>query len=100
MPRSRFAPAAPSVVQGLFPLVFVILFLSTAFFPDNLLLEPAASIAEYNPLSFIVDGMRDPIISDALAATTFWKALGALALVGGIGSAQRDGAPLPLRTGG
>ena len=31
-----------SVVQGLFPLVFVILFLSSAFFPANLLLEPAA----------------------------------------------------------
>ena len=31
-----------SVVQGTFPLVFVILFLSTAFFPDDLLLEPAA----------------------------------------------------------
>ena len=31
-----------SVVQGLFPLVFVILFLSNAFFPANLMLEPAA----------------------------------------------------------
>ena len=39
-----------SVVQGLFPLVFVILFLSTAFFPANLMLEPAQSVAEYNPL--------------------------------------------------
>jgi len=52
-----------SVVQGLFPLVFVILFLSSAFFPDNLMLEPAATVAEYNPLSFIVEGIRDPIIS-------------------------------------
>ena len=32
--RSRCAPAA-SVVQGLFPLVFVILFLSWAFFPST-----------------------------------------------------------------
>ncbi len=52
-----------SVVQGLFPLVFVILFLSSAFFPANLMLEPAAIVAEYNPLSFIVDGVRDPVIS-------------------------------------
>lgn len=52
-----------SVVQGLFPLVLVILFLSTAFFPANLMLEPAASIAEYNPLSFIVEGIREPIVS-------------------------------------
>jgi ABC-2 type transport system permease protein len=62
-----------SVVQGLFPLVFVILFVSNAFFPINLLLEPSATIAEYNPLSFIVDGIRAPIISgfdgpDELAA--------------------------------
>ena len=34
-----------SVVQGTFPLVFVILFLSTAFFPADLLLEPAQTIA-------------------------------------------------------
>ena len=53
-----------SVVQGLFPLVFVILFLSTAFFPANLMLEPAASVAEYNPLSFIVEGIREPIIGE------------------------------------
>ena len=62
-----------SVVQGLFPLVFVILFLSNAFFPINLLLEPSATVAEYNPLSFIVDGIREPIFSgfsgpDELAA--------------------------------
>jgi ABC-2 type transport system permease protein len=52
-----------SVVQGLFPLVFVVLFLSTAFFPADLILEPAQSIARYNPISFIVDGVRDPVIA-------------------------------------
>ncbi|CAN5578619.1 ABC transporter permease [soil metagenome] len=51
-----------SVVQGLFPLMFVVLFLSSAFFPANLILEPASSVAEYNPLSFIVEGVRGPII--------------------------------------
>ena len=43
-----------SVVQGLFPLVFVVLFLSSAFFPQSLMVEPAKTIADYNPLSFIV----------------------------------------------
>ena len=38
-----------SVVQGLFPLVFVILFLSSAFFPDDLMLEPAATVARVQP---------------------------------------------------
>jgi ABC-2 type transport system permease protein len=72
-----------SVVQGLFPLVFVILFLSSAFFPDNLMVEPAATVAEYNPLSFIVEGIRDPVIS-SLSWDAFWKAMGSLALVGGL----------------
>jgi ABC-2 type transport system permease protein len=69
-----------SVVQGLFPLVFVVLFLSSAFFPDSLMLEPAGSIAGYNPLSFIVEGIRDPVIS-TFSAPDFWKALVAVAAV-------------------
>jgi len=72
-----------SVVQGLFPLIFVILFLSSAFFPVNLLLEPASSVAEYNPLSFIVEGIREPVIG-SLSVETVVKAFGALALVGAI----------------
>jgi ABC-2 type transport system permease protein len=72
-----------SVVQGLFPLVFVILFLSTAFFPANLILEPAGSVAEYNPLSFIVDGIRELTIS-SLSLEDLAKALGSLALIGTI----------------
>ncbi len=67
-----------SVVQGLFPLIFVGLFLSTAFFPSNLILEPAQTIAVYNPISFIVDGVREPIISEFSAADTL-KALASLA---------------------
>lgn len=53
-----------SVVQGIFPIVFVIIFLSSAFFPGNLLLEPAKSISDWNPMSYIADGIRDPIVSD------------------------------------
>ncbi|MEJ7798089.1 MAG: ABC transporter permease [Solirubrobacteraceae bacterium] len=50
-----------STVQGIFPLVFVVLFISSAFFPIELLSAPADVIAKYNPLSFIADGMRQPI---------------------------------------
>jgi ABC-type polysaccharide/polyol phosphate export permease len=57
-----------SVVQGFFPLVFVLLFLSSAFFPESLMVEPAKTIAEYNPLSFIVEGIRDPVISSFSAS--------------------------------
>ena len=72
-----------SVVQGLFPLIFVVLFLSSAFFPANLLLEPAASVADYNPLSYIAEGIRDPVIS-GLTLESVANALAAIALVGAI----------------
>jgi ABC-2 type transport system permease protein len=62
--------ASASVVQGLFPLVLVVLFLSSAFFPQELMIEPARTIAEYNPLSFIVEGVREPIISGIDATQT------------------------------
>ena len=70
-----------SVVQGLFPLVFVILFLSDAFFPANLMLEPAGTIAEYNPLSLIVDGIRELVVG-GLDAGAVAEALAAIALIG------------------
>lgn len=51
-----------STVQGVFPLVFVILFLSSAFFPPNLLSSPADVVAKWNPLSYVANGIRAPII--------------------------------------
>ena len=56
-----------STVQGVFPLVFVILFVSSAFFPQDLLETPARQIARYNPLSYIANGMRDPIVGPVSA---------------------------------
>ncbi len=50
-----------STVQGIFPIVFVVLFVSSAFFPENLLSSPVDSLAAYNPLSYIAEGMRQPI---------------------------------------
>lgn len=70
-----------SVVQGLFPLVLVLLFLSTAFFPQELMIEPAATIAEYNPLSFVVEGVREPIISGIHASETLDAVLAILGIV-------------------
>jgi ABC-2 type transport system permease protein len=81
-----------SVVQGIFPLVFVILFLSSAFFPRALMQEPAGTVAGWNPLSLIANGLREPIIRGvelgsvaeglagiAIVAAAAW-ALSALAL--------------------
>ncbi len=69
-----------SVVQGLFPLVLVVLFLSSAFFPVDLMIEPAQTIARYNPFSLIVSGVRDPIIS----GVSLSKTLEALLTISGI----------------
>ena len=49
-------------VQGIFPLVFVIIFLSSAFFPRELLTGPAEAVAAYNPISYLAEGIRGPII--------------------------------------
>ena len=47
------------------------------------MLEPAATIAEYNPLSYIVDGIRETVVG-GLSATAVAEALAAIALIGGI----------------
>jgi ABC-2 type transport system permease protein len=67
-----------STVQGIFPIVFVVLFISSAFFPRGLLSSPADVLADYNPLSYIVDGMRNPIVS-AVSATPVLEGLAAAA---------------------
>ncbi len=70
-----------SVVQGLFPLVLVVLFVSSAFFPVELMIEPAKTIAEYNPLSLVVEGIREPIISEIDVADTLYAVLAILGIV-------------------
>jgi ABC-2 type transport system permease protein len=67
-----------STLQGIFPLIFVVLFLSSAFFPRSLLEAPVDTIAQYNPLSYIANGMRTPIV-DAVRATPVLEGLAAAA---------------------
>ncbi|MDP2711642.1 MAG: ABC transporter permease [Solirubrobacteraceae bacterium] len=51
-------------VQGFFPLFFVLLFLSSAFFPRDLIeQEWFRIIATYNPVSYMVEGIRSLVIS-------------------------------------
>jgi len=61
-------------VQGFFPLFFVLLFLSSAFFPRDLIEQDwFRTIATYNPVSYMVEGIRSLVItgwdSRALAAS-------------------------------
>jgi ABC-2 type transport system permease protein len=89
-----------SVVQGLFPLVFVILFLSSAFFPVELILQPAKAVAQVNPISLIVDGVRDPVIS-TLTLPTLAQAAAAIAGVAAFSTWLSSRAlRYRLRTGG
>jgi ABC-2 type transport system permease protein len=52
-----------STVQGIFPIVFVVLFVSSAFFPRAKLSVPASTFADYNPLTYVAEGLRNPIIA-------------------------------------
>jgi ABC-2 type transport system permease protein len=57
-------------VQGVFPLLFVLLFLSTMNLPlDFIQKEWFRVIAEWNPLSFLIDGMRGLVIGGWDAST-------------------------------
>ena len=60
-------------VQGFFPLFFVLLFLSSAFFPRDLIeQEWFRTIATYNPVSYMVEGIRSLVITGWDAAAR-WR---------------------------
>ena len=51
-------------VQGFFPLFFVLLFLSSAFYPRDLIEQDwFRTVATYNPVSYMVEGVRSLVIT-------------------------------------
>lgn len=50
-------------VQGIFPLLFISMFFSSAFFPRETMQGVYRSIANVNPMSHLYEGMRDLVIS-------------------------------------
>lgn len=53
-----------AAVQGFFPLLFVTVFLSSAFLPRNLIaIGWFHTVATYNPVSYFVEGLRSLIIT-------------------------------------
>lgn len=46
-------------VQGAFPLIFVLMFTSSAFFPRELMTGWYRTVATYNPISWILEALRD-----------------------------------------
>lgn len=53
-----------SLMQSIFPLVFVLLFCSPAFFPRELLSPTLADVAAFNPLTYIVEAVRGLLLDD------------------------------------
>jgi len=49
-------------VQNVFPLTFIGLFISSAFFPTEVMSGIYRSLAERNPVTWMVDGMRHQVI--------------------------------------
>jgi ABC-2 type transport system permease protein len=65
-------------VQGAFPLLFILLFLSSAFFPRQTMNGAYRRVADFNPISHLVEGFRDLTI-DGLS----WSAVARTLLVSG-----------------
>jgi ABC-2 type transport system permease protein len=54
-----------SLLQSLFPFMFVMLFTAPAFFPQDLLVEVLRDASVYNPLTYVVEGVRGLLGGDA-----------------------------------
>lgn len=61
-------------VQGVFPLLFIMLFFSSAFFPRETMRGVYRTIANINPVSHLYEGMRDLVI-DGLSAGAVARSL-------------------------
>jgi ABC-2 type transport system permease protein len=60
-------------VQGLFPLLFVMFFLSSISLPRNLIAQDwFRTIADWNPVSYMVEGLRSLVIT-GWDTTALWK---------------------------
>ena len=62
-------------VQGSFPLMFAAMFLSSAFFPRDLMSGWFQTAATVNPLSHLIEGLRTQVI-EGLDATAYLTSVG------------------------
>ena len=53
-----------SLMQSVFPFVFVLLFTAPAFFPRELLSPALEGFAAYNPLTYVVEAVRGMLLDD------------------------------------
>ena len=74
-------------VQNVFPLTFILLFISSAFFPTEAMSGVYQTLAEANPITWIIDGMRHQVIvgfdvGEVAASLAIAAALASLAIYG------------------
>ena len=53
-----------SLMQSLFPFVFILLFTAPAFFPQELLAPALRETSVYNPLTYVVEGARGLLLDE------------------------------------
>jgi ABC-2 type transport system permease protein len=81
-------------VQNAFPLTFILLFISSAFFPTELMTGVYQTLAEHNPITLMIDGIRHQTmigfdLSEAAVSLAITGALAALAILGANVSLRR-----------
>jgi ABC-2 type transport system permease protein len=69
-----------SLLQSIFPFVFVLLFTAPAFFPRELLTPALRAVAEYNPLTYVVEAVRGLLTGDEAIGDPWTGAAAAVAL--------------------
>ena len=74
MAAAALKTGSSEAVQGIFPLVFIMLFFSSAFFPRQTMRGVYKHIADFNPISHLIEGMRDLCI-DGLSSGAIARAI-------------------------
>ena len=69
-----------ALLQSIFPFVFVLLFTAPAFFPRDMLAPALRSAAEFNPLTYVVEGLRAVLAGDGSLGDPWAGLAAALAL--------------------
>jgi ABC-2 type transport system permease protein len=69
-----------SLLQSLFPFMFVLLFTAPAFFPQDLLVPALESVSVFNPLTYIVEAVRGLLSGDEELGSAWAGFASALAL--------------------
>lgn len=80
-------------VQGAFPLFFALMFFSSAFFPRQTMTGWFRAVADWNPISHLVEGMRAQVIEGFRPGA----AAVSLAIIAGLSVITVGGSALALR---